>query len=363
MEIKPNLFDFDRPGLEDYFLSTGEKTFRGRQIVKWIHQLGVVDFQAMTDLSKSLRTRLEQETCLQLPTVVEQHISHDGTYKWLLGLEDSNRIETVFIPEQGRGTLCVSSQVGCSLNCHFCNTAQHGYNRNLRVSEILAQLWVAQNILRTEWPEQRVTNVVFMGMGEPLLNFDNVTTAMNLMMDDFAYGLSKRRVTLSTSGVVPGIDKLAQACSVSLAVSLHASNDQVRNRIIPLNKKYPIKDLLAACQRYVGNSPRKRITMEYVMLAGINDSKKDAHELAKILRTVPSKINLIPFNPFKGTEFRSSSPKVMVDFQNILINEGYTTTIRKTRGDDIVAACGQLAGEFKDRTKRSSQVLTWGTKA
>lgn len=359
MHSKPNLFNFDRSGLECYLEQRGEKPFRGRQITKWIHQLGVIEIQAMTDLSKALRAQLEQDVSLEIPEIIQQHISTDGTYKWLLGLQDGNRIETVFIPETGRGTLCVSSQVGCSLNCRFCNTAQHGYNRNLSVAEIIGQVWIAQSVLRREWPEQRVSNVVLMGMGEPLLNFDNVITAMRLMMDDFAYGLSKRRVTLSTSGVVPAIDRLAADCPVSLAVSLHASNDDLRNRIIPLNKKYPIKELLAACRRYVGNSPRKRITMEYVMLEGINDSKKDAFNLAKILRTVPSKINLIPFNPFKGTEFSASNPQVTQEFQNILINEGYTTTIRKTRGDDIVAACGQLAGEFTDRTRRSSQVFTW----
>lgn len=353
-----NLMNLDRPAMAEYFGRLGEKRFRADQVVKWIHQLGVADFGAMTNLSKDLRTRLATEAEVTPPLVLDERWSSDGTCKWLMKLGDGNAIETVFIPESDRGTLCVSSQVGCALNCTFCATARQGFARNLSTAEIIGQVWTAGARLRAAGGGEqgpRVTNVVMMGMGEPLLNYDAVVGAMRLMLDDFAYGLSRRRVTLSTAGLVPGIDRLKDDCPVSLAVSLHAPTDALRNTLVPLNKKYPIRELLDACRRYVADAPRARVTFEYTMIDGVNDSDETAGQLASLLADVPCKINLIPFNPFQGTEFRCS-PRPRIDrFREILLSRGLFTVTRTTRGGDIDAACGQLAGRVQDRTRRSER--------
>ena len=355
---RTNLLGLDLKGLERFFDEIGEKSFRARQLVQWIHQYRVVDFAEMTNLSKVLRQKLAESAEIKPPEVLEEHISKDGTRKWIVRLSCGNSIETVYIPEGSRGTLCVSSQVGCALACTFCSTAQQGFNRNLEASEIIGQLWLANECLGKDPKGNRVvTNVVMMGMGEPLANYNNVVTAMNLMRDDLAYGISWRRVTLSTSGMVPMIDKLREDCHVSLAVSLHAANDKLRSEIIPLNDKYPIAELLAACKRYVDVKQRRHITIEYVLLEGINDSIQDAKDLMRILKGLPTKINLIPFNPFPGTNYRCSSKAVIARFQKQLLDAGFVATVRKTRGDDIVAACGQLAGEVQDRTRRTQRIL------
>lgn len=351
---KVNLLNFDRPDMEAFFAACGEKAFRASQVLQWIHQHGARDFAAMTNLSKRLRTWLDAHAAIGLPQVISEQVARDDTVKWLLRLEDGNAIETVFIPEQNRGTLCVSSQVGCALNCSFCATARQGYNRNLGVAEIIAQLHIARDALLSRGlGERAITNVVLMGMGEPLLNFDNVVPALRLMMDDFAYGLSKRRVTLSTAGIVPAMDRLREACDVSLAVSLHAPNDALRDELVPLNRKYPLGELMAACRRYVGRQPRRKVTFEYVMLAGVNDQRRHARELVVLLRDMPVKVNLIPFNPFSGIDYRTSDTDVVNRFRDILMAEGIMTVVRKTRGGDIDAACGQLAGRVRDRTRRS----------
>lgn len=355
--LKPNLVGLDRPGLREFFASIGEQAYRGDQVMQWIHQRGVRDINAMTNLSKSLRQKLVDEAEIRLLPVIRHQASKDGTQKWLLQLHDGSAIETVFIPEEDRGTLCISSQAGCALNCTFCSTARQGFHRNLDSGEIIAQLLTAQTELGGFEASQRtITNVVMMGMGEPLLNFDNVIRAMNIMLDDFAYGLSKRRVTLSTSGVVPMIDKLKEACPVSLAVSLHAPNDVLRNELVPLNKKYGINTLLAACKRYVDGESRRRVTMEYAMIDSVNDSPAHAKELARCLEGVPSKINLIPFNPFPGTRYQCSAPGNIEKFRDILLKAGYVVVIRRTRGGDIAAACGQLAGQVQDKTNRSTRI-------
>lgn len=354
-----NLLDLDRAALEAFFATLGEKAFRASQLLKWLHQQGVDDFAQMSNLSKALRARLAATAAIHMPEVVQDQVSHDGTRKWLLRLDDGNCIETVFIPEDDRGTLCVSSQVGCTLNCSFCATARQGFNRNLTTAEIIAQLRIANRELGLHSNGERViSNVVMMGMGEPLLNLDNVIPAMRLMMEDFAYGLSKRRITLSTAGVVPALQQLRDTCDVSLAVSLHATTDELRNELVPINKKYPIAELLAACRDYVVVAPRRRITFEYVMLAGVNDSAADARRLVKLLRELPSKINLIPFNPFPGTDYQSSSTTAINRFRDILLAAGLVTVTRKTRGDDIDAACGQLAGKIEDRTRRSARFIS-----
>ena len=353
-----NLLDLDRQGLEAFFTALGEKSFRAQQVLKWIYQLNVDDFADMSNLSKAMRERLQQQAHIELPKVVMDRLSSDGSRKLLLELSDGNCIETVFIPESGRGTLCVSSQVGCMLNCSFCSTAQQGFNRNLTTAEIIGQVLLASRALGGDVQHQRaITNVVMMGMGEPLLNYDAVVRAMQLMRDDLAFGLSKRRITLSTSGIVPELDRLKTECDVSLAVSLHATNDALRNELVPINRKYPIAELMEACRRYVADEPRRRVTFEYVMLAGVNDSDTHARELLRLLRRVPSKVNLIPFNPFPNTPYASSDPQRILAFQNILINGGIVTVTRRTRGDDIAAACGQLAGEFRDRTRRRERQL------
>ena len=355
---RTNLLGLDLKGLERFFDEIGERSFRARQLLQWIHQYRVIDFAEMTNLSKVLRQKLDESAEIKPPEVLEEHISKDGTRKWIIRLSCGNSIETVYIPEGSRGTLCVSSQVGCALACTFCSTAQQGFNRNLEASEIIGQLWLANEHLGKEPKGNRVvTNVVMMGMGEPLANYNNVVSAMNLMRDDLAYGISWRRVTLSTSGMVPMIDKLREDCHVSLAISLHAANDKLRSEIIPLNDKYPIAALLAACKRYVDVQQRRHITIEYVLLDGINDSIQDAKDLMRILKGFPTKINLIPFNPFPGTNYRCSSKSVIARFQKQLLDAGFVATVRKTRGDDIVAACGQLAGEVQDRTRRTQRIL------
>ncbi|MDX9741120.1 MAG: 23S rRNA (adenine(2503)-C(2))-methyltransferase RlmN [Gammaproteobacteria bacterium] len=354
---KINPLDFDRRGAEDFLAALGEKPWRASQLMQWIHQRGVLDFDAMTDLAKGLRTRLAETCGSGLPAVATMQASRDGTVKWLLRLADGNGIETVFIPEDGRGTLCISSQVGCTLNCSFCSTARQGYNRNLTTGEILSQIFIARRDLAARGLGDRpITNVVLMGMGEPLLNFDNVTRAIDVMLDDHAYGLSKRRVTLSTAGVVPMLDRLREVAPVSLAVSLHATNDGLRDELVPINRKYPLAELLAACRRYVDRQPRRRITFEYVMLDGVNDSLADAKALVRLLRNVPSKVNLIPFNPFPDSGYRTSSPQAIDRFRDLVMEAGIVTVTRRTRGDDIDAACGQLAGKVMDRTRRSDRM-------
>jgi len=345
--------------MADFFVSMGEKPFRAQQIMKWIYTEMVLDFDAMTNLSKDLRERLKRVAVVSAPEQITVQNSKDGTRKWLLRVDGNNAIETVFIPTDSRGTLCVSSQVGCTLDCTFCSTAQQGFNRNLSAGEIVGQLWYANKTLKDEgYNEQSrkkiISNVVMMGMGEPLSNFDNVVCAMKIMLDDFGFGLSKRRVTLSTSGIVPRIDKLREECSVVLAVSLHAPNDPLRDQLVPLNKRYPIAELLDACRRYLEVQPNNsRITWEYVMIDGMNDQDEHAYQLAKLLKGIPSKINLIPFNPFPGTDYKRSKPDRIERFARILYKQGYTATVRRTRGDDIDAACGQLAGKVMDKTKRT----------
>jgi len=342
-----------RSDMEAFFTQLGEKPFRAAQVIQWMHQHGVHEFSEMTNLSKSLRAQLNDSSEIRLPEVIHTHRSEDGTHKWVLKLSCGNNIETVFIPESGRGTLCVSSQVGCALNCTFCSTAQQGFNRNLSVAEIIGQIFVANKALGFDPKQPRIiSNIVLMGMGEPLLNYDNVVKSLELMLDDFAYGLSKRRVTLSTSGVVPALDRLREVCDVSLAVSLHAPNDMLRDQLVPLNKKYPINELLAACKRYIAGETRRKITIEYVLLEGINDQPEHARQLVQLLRDVPSKVNLIPFNSFPNTRYKRSSLQAINRFRDILMQGGLNTITRKTRGDDINAACGQLAGKVNDRTKR-----------
>ena len=349
-----NLLGLDRTGLEAFFAAIGEKKFRATQVMKWIHQLGVVDFQEMNNLSKELRNQLVKSSCIQNLQVTQDQISKDGTRKWLLRLHDGNHIEAVYIPEDDRGTLCVSSQVGCALDCSFCSTGRQGFNRNLSTAEIISQVWLASQLLDEEKkPGRKITNVVMMGMGEPLLNFDNVVSAVRIMMDDFAYGLSKRRVTVSTAGVVPAMDRLGDTLDMRLAVSLHASNDKLRNELVPVNKKYPLKELMAACRRFIDKqNTRSRITFEYVLLDGVNDQPEHAYELIKLLKGLPTLMNLIPFNPFEASGYNTSSKKAVLRFSEILHKAGMTTVVRKTRGEDIDAACGQLAGKIEDKSRR-----------
>ena len=354
-----NLLEFDLEGLTAWLTNLGEKPFRARQVFHWIHQAGVADFTQMTDLAKSLREKLQQHAVVAAPHVNFAHTSMDGTRKWLFDVGVTNGIETVFIPEDERGTLCISSQVGCALECTFCSTGRQGFNRNLSVAEIVGQLWYANHSLRGAdnrtlgAPSARpVTNVVMMGMGEPLANFENVVTALHVMLDDHAYGLSRRRVTVSTSGIVPAMDRLAERCPVALAVSLHAPNDKLRDELVPINKKYPLTTLMAACQRYLVHAPRDFITFEYVMLAGVNDRPEHARELIALTRDVPCKFNLIPFNPFPDSGYQKPGAEALRVFREILQDAGLVVTTRKTRGDDIAAACGQLAGQVADKTGR-----------
>jgi 23S rRNA (adenine2503-C2)-methyltransferase len=349
-----NLIGLDQDALRSFCAGLGEKPYRARQLLRWIHQAGVDDFSAMTDMSKGLRERLAESASIAAPRVLRDTTAADGTRKWLLDVGTGNAIEAVFIPESNRGTLCISSQAGCALECSFCSTGKQGFNRNLSVEEIIGQLWLANRSLGRGVTEERpISNVVMMGMGEPLANFDNVVAAMRLMLDDSAYGLSRRRVTLSTAGLVPGIDRLREACPVALAVSLHAPDDALRDELVPINRKYPIRELLAACQRYLTKAPRDFVTFEYVMLADVNDSVAQARELAALVREVPCKINLIPFNPFPGVDYRRSAPEAIARFRDVLMQAGLVTTVRRTRGDDIAAACGQLAGRVLDRTRRT----------
>jgi 23S rRNA (adenine2503-C2)-methyltransferase len=356
---KVNLLGLSQAKLEDFFESIGEKKFRATQVLKWIHQLGVDNFDEMTNISKPLREKLARIAEVRPPEVVEQLDSADGTRKFLIKVTGGSAVETVLIPDGERGTLCVSSQVGCSLDCSFCSTGKQGFNRDLTAAEIIGQVWLAAKSYG-QFGEDRpriITNVVMMGMGEPLLNFDNVVDSMNLMMHDNCYGLSKRRVTLSTSGVVPALDKLGQHTDACLAVSLHAPNDELRNELVPINKKYPIAMLLDSAQRYIEGLPdnRRKMTIEYTLINHVNDRPHHAHELAQLLRDIPVKINLIPFNPFDLSDYRRVSNNALRTFQDILIKAGYTTTVRTTRGDDIDAACGQLAGAVNDRTRRSER--------
>jgi 23S rRNA (adenine2503-C2)-methyltransferase len=357
MSQKTNLLNFNHQQMRSFFSELGEKPYRAQQIIQWIHQFGFHDFSQMSNLGKALREKLSELAEIRLPEIVTCQKSSDGTHKWLLKLDCGNCIETVFIPEANRGTLCVSSQVGCALNCSFCSTAKQGFNRNLSTAEIIGQVWLAVRELSQQdgAHDKKITNVVMMGMGEPLLNFDNVVAAMDLMMDDFAYGLSKRRVTLSTSGVLPELERLREESPVALAVSLHAPNDELRNELVPINKKYPLAQLMALCKRYFENEPKRKVTFEYVMLKGVNDKPEHAEQLIKLLRDVPAKVNLIPFNPFPLTQYQRSSQQAIDAFREKLIAKGINTITRKTRGDDIDAACGQLAGEVKDRTSRSQR--------
>ena len=357
MTTLTNLLDLDSEGLVAWCGQLGEKPFRAKQLQRWIHQFGVSDFDAMTDLAKSLRDKLKIHACVAAPAIISDHTSTDGTRKWLIDVGNGNAVETVFIPEENRGTLCVSTQAGCAVNCRFCSTGKQGFSRNLTVAEIIGQLWMAEFILRQTKGEvagpkgeRQVTNVVMMGMGEPLLNYEPTISALKLMLDDHAYGLSRRRVTVSTSGVVPMMDKLGQDCPVALAVSLHASNDKLRDMLVPLNKKHDLSELIAACKRYLAFAPRDFVTLEYCMLDGVNDSDAHARELLALVRELPCKFNLIPFNPFSESGLKRSTTGRIKAFAQILMDAGIVTTVRKTRGDDIDAACGQLAGDIRDRT-------------
>ena len=361
---KVNLLGMTRAQMEEFFVSIGEKKFRATQIIKWIHQLGVDNFEEMSNVSKALRVKLQAIAEIRPPEVIYKEFSNDGTRKWVLKVGENSMVETVLIPDGDRKTLCVSSQVGCALDCSFCSTGKQGFQRDLTTAEIIGQVWVANRSYFEENQDydsrtRALTNVVMMGMGEPLLNFDAVVPAMDLMLEDFAYGLSKRRVTLSTSGIVPMMDKLSDVIDVSLAVSLHATNDELRNELVPVNKKYPLKELMAACQRFLSkfqaDGGRRKVTMEYVMLAGVNDQAAHAYEMIQLLKDVPSKINLIPFNPFPQAPYKRSSRTQILAFQKILAEAGFTCTIRATRGDDIDAACGQLVGQVQDRTRRAAR--------
>jgi len=365
-----NLLDLDAAGIRELVADLGEKPFRAKQLSHWVHQRLGDDVAAMTDLSRAFREKLAGVAEIRGPTVVRDTTASDGTRKWLLDVGAGNAVEMVYIPEDDRGTLCVSSQAGCALDCAFCSTGKQGFNRNLTTGEIVGQLWHANRTLLQQgitapWVEQGrapITNVVLMGMGEPLANYDNVVAALRLMLDDNAYGLSRRRVTLSTSGLVPALDRLRDDCPVALAVSLHAGNDPLRDRLVPINRKYPLAELLAASVRYLARAPRDFVTFEYVMLDGVNDSVEQATELARLVRDVPCKFNLIPWNPFADAEFATSPRPRILAFQNALMEAGFVTTIRKTRGDDIDAACGQLAGRVQDRTKRQIRIQRAATK-
>jgi len=362
--MQQNLLDFDVAQLTAWFAEHGEKPFRAKQVLRWIYKAGESDFDAMSDLAVSLREKLKQIACVHTPKVVREELSDDGTRKWLLDMGTGNAVETVFIPEAERGTLCVSTQAGCALDCAFCSTGKQGFNRNLSTAEIIGQLWWANHQLGKDAPSTnsgqaqgnwRISNVVLMGMGEPLLNYDHTVSALRLMLDDHAYGLSRRRVTVSTSGIVPAMDRLRDECPVALAVSLHAPDDKLRDELMPVNQKYPLKELLAACRRYLEKAPRDFITFEYVLLDGVNDSEQQARELVQLVRDVPCKFNLIPFNPFPQTHYRRSEPEAIRRFRDVLMQADIVVTTRKTRGDDIAAACGQLAGLVQDKSKRTMQ--------
>jgi 23S rRNA m2A2503 methyltransferase len=357
---RTNLLGLSKTQLEAFLLTLGERPFRATQLLKWIHQQGVSDFDAMTNISKALRERLKEVAEIRPPRIRQRFDAKDGCYKWIVEVTSGSGVEMVYIPESGRGTLCISSQAGCSLDCSFCATGKQGFNSDLTSAEIIGQLWLANHELNGfgNQKQRPITNVVMMGMGEPLLNFDNVMSAIDLMMDDNAYGLSKRRVTISTSGVVPAIKRLHEYTDASLALSLHAPNDELRDQIVPINRKYPIKELLEAVKGYLDKLPDSRVcTIEYILISGVNDHRQHARELAALLREVPCKINLIPFNPFEGSDYRRSSNAAISTFRKMLIDAGYTVTIRTTRGDEIGAACGQLVGQVDDRTRRSARYL------
>lgn len=352
-----NLYSLTFDDLKEFCASIGEKPYRATQIMKWLYHKGVREIDEMTDVSKKTRERLKELATLDLPEVIMDNLSEDGTRKWLIRLDSGNSIEMVYIPEDDRGTLCVSSQVGCALDCSFCATGKQGFNRNLSVDEIVGQLMIAKLLLNDfeeidNFTPRKVTNIVFMGMGEPLLNYRNVVSAMRIMLDDYGFGLSKRRVTLSTSGVVPALYRLKEDIDVALAISLHAPYNTLRNELVPINEKYPIEELLDACRNYIDGT-NKKITWEYVMLKGINDREEDAHALARLIRNIPGKVNLIPFNPFDGVDYQTSARKQIDHFRSTLMGYGIVVMTRKTRGDDVDAACGQLAGKVKDRTKRT----------
>jgi 23S rRNA (adenine2503-C2)-methyltransferase len=359
MMTQPNLLDYSPQDLMTLFAEWQQPSYRATQVIQWLHQRGVCDFDQMTNLSLALRQQLKDHFVIRPLEIAFERVSNDGTIKWLLRLHDGNKIETVYIPEKTRGTLCVSSQVGCTLNCSFCATGKEGFNRNLSLGEIIGQLWLARVQLEKLGVKQAITNVVMMGMGEPLLNYDAVLPALRLMLSDHAYGLSKYRVTLSTSGVIPGMKKLQQDIPVALAVSLHAANNELRNELVPINKKYPLEQLMPLCQQYFDTKQRE-VTYEYVMLDGVNDQLKHAKELIHWLKNTPAKVNLIPFNPFDKTRYQTSPREVIESFQRRLVNAGIPTWIRKTRGDDVDAACGQLAGQIKDRTGRHQRWLATG---
>jgi 23S rRNA (adenine2503-C2)-methyltransferase len=356
-ETRINLLDLDQARMRAFFESIGEKPFRAEQVLKWVYHQRVTDFDQMTNLSMELRQRLRQVAEVEPPRVLREQLSLDGTTKWLIGFGGGNAVETVFIPEPNRGTLCISSQVGCALNCTFCATGAQGFNRNLSTGEIIGQVWLAAQALGHERNgKRRITNVVFMGMGEPLLNFDAVVGALSLLRDDLGFGFAAKRVTLSTAGLVPGIDQLRETIDVALAVSLHAPEDKLRETLVPLNRKYPIKELMRSCADYVSDKHKRSVTFEYTLIDGVNDHPEHARQLVKLLRRLPSKLNLIPFNPFPGTRYRCSPEARIREFQEIVMAGGLIATVRKTRGDDIDAACGQLAGKVLDRTRRSQML-------
>jgi 23S rRNA (adenine2503-C2)-methyltransferase len=346
-EAKINLLDLDCRGMEAFFLQQESKAFHGRNVFKWIHKHGVTDFAAMTDISKRLRERLQKVAEIRLPELILEQPARDGTRKWVIELQDGQRIETVFIPDEGRSTICVSSQVGCALECAFCSTARQGFSRNLSVAEIIGQIWIATRELGVP-----PSNIVMMGMGEPLANFDAVVTAMNIMQDDLAYMVSKYRVTISTSGIVPALKRLRELCDISLAVSLHAPENGLRDQLVPINRKYPLEELIPACREFVRGDKRRKVTWEYVMLDGVNDSLRQAKALIRLLEGTPSKVNLIPFNPFPGSPYQVSPPERVEAFRQRLKRSGIIATTRKTRGDEIDAACGQLVGKVRDRSRR-----------
>lgn len=355
-ETRINLLDLDEAGLVEFFTSIGEKPFRARQLLKWVYHQQETDFAQMTDLGLDLRRRLGEIAELRTPEIIREQVSADGTVKWLLGLPGGNAVETVYIPEPKRGTLCVSSQVGCALNCTFCSTATQGFSRNLAAGEIIGQvLQAARRLGHERNGERKITNVVMMGMGEPLLNFEAVLPALRLMREDLGFGLAAKRVTVSTAGMVPGIDRLRGEIDVALAVSLHAPEDSLRERLVPLNRKYPIAELMRACADYVSDKHKRSVTFEYTLMDGVNDHPDHARALVKLLRRVPSKLNLIPFNPFPGAQYQCSTPDRIGEFQQIVMEGGLIATVRKTRGEDIDAACGQLVGKVRDRTRRSAQ--------
>jgi 23S rRNA (adenine2503-C2)-methyltransferase len=352
VSARVNLLGMERAELEAWTASVGSKPFRARQLMSWLYKRGEGDFAAMTDLAREFRAQLSELAEVRVPEIVHAHTSADGTRKWLLRADASQAFEMVFIPETDRGTLCISSQVGCALDCAFCSTAQQGFNRNLTTAEIIGQVWLANRELGWRVGDNRIiTNIVFMGMGEPLANFRNVVPAIRILLDDLGFDISRRRVTLSTSGLVPQIYKLAEEVNCALAVSLHAPNDELRSQIVPINRKHPIAELLEACWHYIDEQNGRSVTFEYVMLDGVNDQLEHARELATLLRGRPAKLNLIPFNPFPGTQFRRSPMPVITRFRDELIRRGLLATIRRTRGDDIDAACGQLAGRVQDRTR------------